>query len=262
VVGWPSDLESFSATDARRFFDTYYVPSNMVVAVVGDVRAADAAAVIRKYFGRLAGRPRPEPLRTVEPAQTTEKEIALVDPSQPFYLEGYHKPGALDKDDAVYDALSDLLSEGRTSRLYRSLVRDKRIAASAAGFSGLPGDKYPNLFAFYAIAMPGHSNAEIAAAIREEIEKLRGEDVTDAELAMVKRRARASLLRKMNDNGGLAEELATAQGLFGDWRELFRQVERIERVTKADIRRVATATFVPENRTVARIETRQPEKKP
>jgi predicted Zn-dependent peptidase len=258
VVGWPSDLEAFSATDAKKFFDTYYVPASIVVAVVGDVRAADVVPILRKYFGRLPARPRPEPLRTVEPPQASEKEVVIVDPSQPFYLEGYHKPGARDRDDAVYDAISDLLSEGRTSRLYRSLVRDKRIAASAAGFSGLPGDKYPNLFAFYAVALPGHSNSEIAAAIREEIEKLRREDVTDAELAMVKRRARASLLRKMNENEGLAAELAAAQALFGDWRELFRQVDRIERVTKADIRRVAAATFTAGNRTIGRIETEAP----
>ena len=258
VVGWPSDLESFSAADARKFFETYYVPSNIVVAVVGDVRASEVVPVLQKYFGRLPTRPQPEPLRTVEPPQAAEKEVVIVDPSQPFYLEGYHKPGARDKDDAVYDAISDLLSEGRTSRLYRSLVRDKRIAASAAGFSGMPGDKYPNLFAFYAVALPAHGNAEIAAAIREEIGKLVREDVTDAELAMVKRRARAALLRKMNENEGLASELATAQALLGDWRELFRQVDRIERVTKADIRRVAAATFVDANRTVGRIETQTP----
>ena len=258
VVGWPSDLEAFSAADAKKFFETYYVPTNIVVAVVGDVRASDVVPVLKKYFGRLPSRPQPEPLRTVEPPQAGEKEVVIVDPSQPFYLEGYHKPGVLDKDDAVYDAISDLLSEGRTSRLYRSLVRDKRIAAQAAGFPGLPGDKYPNLFAFYAVALPGHTNAEIAAAIREEIEKLRREDVSDPELAMVKRRARAALVRKMNENEGLASELADAQALFGDWRELFRQVDRIEKVTKEDIRRVAAATFTAANRTVGRIETEAP----
>ena len=258
VVGWPSDLDAFSATDAERFFKTYYVPGNIVIALVGDLRGREVVPLVERYFGRLPRGAKPEPLRTVEPPQIAEKEIVLVDPSQPVYLEGYHKPGALDRDDAVYDVLADLLSEGRTSRLYRSLVRDKKIAATCEGFHGFPGDKYPNLFAFFAMATPGHTNAEIAVAMHAEIEKLRREQVSDAELAMVKTRVRANLIRKLNDNEGLAEQLATVQALYGDWRELFRRVERIDKVSKADVLRVAAATFTPTNRTVGRIETSAP----
>ncbi len=131
----------------------------MVVTLVGDVTAREALPLVEKYLGRLPKGPRPEPLRTVEPPQIAEKEVILWDPSQPFYIEGYHKPGALHPDDAVYDAIQDLLSEGRTSRLYRSLVRDKKVAANASGFNGFPGVKYPNLFAFFAVATPGTPTA-------------------------------------------------------------------------------------------------------
>jgi predicted Zn-dependent peptidase len=179
----------------------------------------------------------------------------LKEKSQPLYLEGYHRPDYRTKDDAVYDAITDLMSEGRTSRLYRSLVRDKKIAAFSAGFSGLPGIKYPHLFAFYAFPLPGHSTQEVADAIHAEIERLKTEDISDDELKMIKTRAKANLLRGLADNEGLATQLASYQTRYGDWRELFSSVDRIDKVTKADIRRVANATFNDTNRTVGIIET-------
>ena len=254
TVGWASDLESFSATDAQNFFDTYYVPSNMVVAVVGDLKPSDALPVIEKYFSRLPTRPRPDERTTAEPPQNSERRVVLREQSQPFYLEGYHRPDFRDPDDAVYDAIADLMSEGRTSRLYRTLVRDKQIASFAAGFSGFPGTKYPHLFAFFAVPLPGHKPEEMGQAIQAEIDRLKKEDISDEELKMIKTRAKASLLRGLADNQGLAIQLAEAQAAYGDWRELFRQVDRIDKVTKADIRRVANKTFLPENRTVGIIE--------
>ena len=257
VVGWPSDLQSFSETDAEQFFNKYYVPSNMFVTVVGDVKPGEIIPIAEKYFGRLPARPKPEPLRTVEPPQNAERVVTLRETAQPFYLEGYHKPSVRDPDDAVYDAIQDLMSNGRTSRLYRSLVRDKKIAAVTAGFNEFPGAKYPNLFAFYAVSSPGHTPQEIQDAIRREIDKVKNQDVTDEELRMVKTRAKASLIRQLGNNQGLALELSTNQALLGDWRELFRQVDRIDQVTKEDIRRVANKTFVASNRTVAMIESTQ-----
>jgi predicted Zn-dependent peptidase len=262
VVGYMSDLQAFSATDAAAFYKKYYVPSNMVVTVVGDVKAAEVLALAEKYLSRIPEGPPAEPLRTVEPKQIAEKEVVVIDPAQPFYVEGYHKPAATHPDDAVYDAIGDILSNGRVSRLYRSLVRDKKIAAVAAGFNGFPGQKYPNMFVFYAVPLPGKTTAEVRDAIRAEIERLKTEDVTDAELQMVKTRAKASLVRGLGDNSGLAFQLGTYQALFGDWRELFRAVERIDKVTKADIRRVASEVFVPTNRTVGRIETKAAEAAP
>jgi predicted Zn-dependent peptidase len=256
VVGWPSDLRSFTATDAATFFKTYYVPKNMVITVVGDVKPAEVFPLVERYFGRLAKGPKPEEIRTEEPPQIAEKEIVLVDPAQPFYLEGYHKPSTFDADSAVYDVISDLLTSGRTSRLYRSLVRDKKVAAVAQGFGDFPGDKYPNLFAVFAVPLPGKSNADVRDAIHAEIEKLKAEDVTDADLRMVKTRAKANLIRKLNSNQGLANELGSYQARFGDWRELFRAIDRIDKVTKADIRRVASQVFVARNRTIGRIETK------
>ncbi len=258
TIGWTADLNTFSATDARNFFDKYYVPSNMVVAVVGDVKAASSMPIIEKYFGRIPSHEKPDERTTTEPPQNSERRVVLRETAQPLYLEGYHRPDYRDKDDAVYDAITDLMSSGRTSRLYRALVRDKKIAGFSAGFSGLPGNKYPHLFAFYAFTMPGHKPDEVAEAIHVEIERLKNEDITDEELKMIKTRAKVNLLRGLDSNEGLASQLALYQSRYDDWRELFKSVDRIDKVTKADIRRVAQNIFVPTNRTVGIIETTAP----
>jgi predicted Zn-dependent peptidase len=255
VVGYMSDLDSFSREDAEKFYRTYYVPSNMVTALVGDVKAAEAMPLLEKYFGRVPKGDPPPPIRTVEPKQIAEKTVRIPDPAQPFYLEGYHKPGATDPEAPIYQAIVDVLSNGRTSRLYRSLVRDKQVAAVARSFGSYPGDKFPNLFIIFALPAPGHTNDEVRDAIRAELERLKKEDITAEELAMVKTRAKASLIEGLNSNMGLANNLSDYQTTFGDWKEIFRSVEKIDRVTQSDIRRVAGQLFVDTNRTVAMVDT-------
>ena len=254
TIGWMWDLNSFSATDAQSFFDRYYIAPNIVLTVVGDVKASQAMPIIEKYFSRLPARATPDEATTTEPPQKSERRVVLHEQSQPIYLEGYHRPDYRSPDDAVYDAVTDLMSNGRTSRLYRSLVRDKQIASDSAGFSGLPGNKYPHLFAFYAIPIPGHKPEEMADAIHVEIDRLKREDISDEELKMIKTRAKAGLLRSLGSNEGLAQNLALFQARYDDWRELFRSVDRIDKVTKADIRRISNQIFVPDNRTVGIIE--------
>jgi predicted Zn-dependent peptidase len=254
-VGWASELSQITTTEAMAFHKKYYIGSNIVVAVVGDVKAAEVMPMLEKYFGKVPGGPKPEDMTTVEPKQFAEKTVAIQEATQPIYIEGYHRPSYRDSDDAVYDAISDILSTGRVSRLYRSLVRDQQIAAFAEGFSGYPGEKYPGLFAFLAVPLPGHTTSEMSAAIHKEIDKLKTTDVTDDELKMYKTRTRADLLRSLADNQGLANALAEYQTRYGDWRELFLQLDRVDKVTKADIRRVANKVFVASNRTSAWIET-------
>ena len=261
-VGWESEVTQLSATEAEAFHRKYYVPADITVAVVGDVDPITAMPMLEKYFGAIPAGPKPEPMASVEPPQRAEKQVILHEATQPLYLEGYHRPDYRDPDDAVYDAIQDIFSNGRTSRLYRSLVRDQQIAAEAEGFSGFPGDKYPGLFAFFAAPNPGHTPAEMRTAIHKEIDRLKTTDVTDAELEMFKTRARADVLRSLGDNQGLAQELAIYQLRYGDWRELFDQLHKIDAVTRTDIRRVANKTFVDTNRTWAAVETETPPAKP
>ncbi|MEE8526759.1 MAG: pitrilysin family protein, partial [Thermoanaerobaculia bacterium] len=262
VVGYMSDLQSFTATDAEDFYRKYYVPSNMVTAIVGHVDADAVLPIIEKYFGRRPAGPKPPELRTVEPPQIAEKTVVLEDPAQPIYAEMYHKPSALHADQAVYDAIDDILSNGRTSRLYRSLVRDQKIAAFSGSFSSFPGRKYPSLWLAFAVPSKGHGNEEVQAAIRAELERLKAEPVSDGDLQRFRTRSKATLLRRLRSNFGLATQLATYHNLHGDWRQLFREIDRIELVTKDDIQRVARETFVPTNRTVGMIVTAAAEPDP
>ena len=257
-IGWPSEVSQITATEAMTFHKQYYVGSNIVVAVVGDVEAQKDLPMLEKYFSKIPSGPKPEDTTTVEPRQFAEKSVVIREQTQPFYIEGYHRPSYHDPDDAVYDAIGDIMSNGRVSRLYRSLVRDQQIAAEAEGFSPFPGDKYPSLFAFYAVPLPGHTPAQMRDAIHKEIEKLKTTDVSDEELAMYKTRTRADLLRGLADNQGLANALAESQTRYGNWRELFLQLDRVDKVTKADIRRVANKVFVASNRTSAEIDTEAP----
>jgi predicted Zn-dependent peptidase len=253
TLGYMSDLQSINRADAWEFYKKHYTPANMTTAIVGDVKAKEVVPILDEYFGRIPAGPKPEPLRTVEPTPLVERIVRMPDKSQPVYVEGYFRPAATHPDNAIYNAIADVMSTGRTSRLYRSLVRDKKIAAAAGAFNGFPGTKYPNLMLVFGITTPGSTNEDIQAAVREEIEKIKTEPITDAELKRVKTRAKAGLVRGLANNSGLAIQLATYQATRGDWRELFTSVDKIEKVSKEDILRVAKELFKPTNRTVAMV---------
>jgi predicted Zn-dependent peptidase len=253
-IGHMSDLEYLSRADAEAFFRKHYVPGNLTAVVVGDVDPAAVGRLARRYFGRLPRGPLPEVVRTVEPPQDGERRVTLRLQAQRLILVGYHKPDINHPDHAVYEAIGSLLSEGRSSRLYRSLVRDQKLAVAAGGFPGIPGQKYPGLFLFYALTAPGHTNEEVEQALDKEISRLLNAPVNAEELDGVKRRARAALIRSLDDNAGLAGALASWQVLTGDWRNLFRQLDGINAVTPVDVQRVTRATFTARNRTVGLIE--------
>ncbi len=250
-IGWRSDLESLTRWQAQEFFEKHYVPETLTAVIVGDVDPNKAVAWAESYFGRLPKRERAEPVLTQEPAQEGPRSTTIRAQSQPVLLIGYHKPSALHEDDAVFDAVQDILSGGRTSRIYRSLVQEKRISAGAGGFPGFPGNKYPNLFLFFSFPAPGHDNDENEKAMLAEIEMLKTGLVTEEELSRVKARARAELVDGLDSNTGLASQLAVYQVLTGDWRNLFRRLEVIDAVTREDIQRVAKEYFIETNRSFA-----------
>jgi len=256
VIGYDKDIRNLTRQDVQQFFETHYVPGNLTMGVVGDVNAAQVKQLAQVYFGRYQAKAIPSRVMAVEPPQQGTREVTLQLPSQPWYLEGYHRPGIKHPDHVVYGIIGRLLSDGRTSRLYKSLVEQKQIALSAQGFSGFPGNKYPNLMLLYALTAPGHSVEEVATALRSEIERLKGEPVSDEELQRVKTQARADLLRSLDSNMGMARKLVEYDVKTGNWRNLFKEIEAIASVTPADIQRVAKATFQPENRTIGRLLSR------
>ena len=255
IIGHMSDIHTTTRAEALQFFEEHYTPSNMVAAIVGDVNADVVIQMADKYFGRLPSRPDLPLVETVEPKQLGERRVRIVEQTQPVIVLTYHKPEIRHLDNAVFNAITDILASGRTSRLYKKLVRDEKISISAGAFPGFPGQKYPNLFVFYSFPAQGRTNVENEEMILTEIETLKTDLVSEVELKKVKRRAKAGLIHSLRSSSGLASTLCSSEFLLGDWRELFKSLDRIDKVTAEDIKRVANEYFVSSNRSVGEIVT-------
>ncbi|MEM9540157.1 MAG: pitrilysin family protein [Cyanobacteria bacterium P01_E01_bin.42] len=253
VIGYDEDIRNLTPQDIRDFFELYYVPNNMTIAIVGDVDPDRVRELAQVYFGRYPAKPAPPEVTIVEPPQQETRTTTLTLRSEPVYLEGFHRPSLNHPDSAVYDAIAAILSNGRTSRLYKSLVEEQQIALSASGFTGFPGDKHPNLMMLYAMTAPGHTLEEVGMALEAEVDRLKSEPVNPEELERVKTQARAGILYSLDSNSGLAYSLVEYQAKTGNWRNLFEQLQKIEAVTAEDILRVARATFTPENKTIGKL---------
>ena len=253
VIGYNEDINGLTREDVDRFFQAYYSPNNLTIAIAGDVYPDEVQELAQTYFGRFEAQPQPKTVTKTEPPQTETKQVIVNFPSQPWYLEGYHIPALSDPDYIVYEVISELLSSGRTSRLYKSLVEEKQVALSAQGFSGFPGDKYPNLMLVYALTSPGTSIEELGTALRAEIERLKTEPVTPEELEQVKTQLKAGLLRALDSNMGMARQLAEYDAKTGSWRNMFAELQKLEAITPEDIQRVAQTTFTADNRTIGRL---------
>jgi predicted Zn-dependent peptidase len=251
--GWGSDIENLRVGDAQRFFKTYYVPVNITMAIAGDVAQADVKRLAAKYFSPLPNAPPPPGVITVEPPQEGEKRAEVTSPSQPFLMIGYKRPDQRDKDDAVFDVLSSILSSGRTGLLYKELVRDKKIALEAQAESSFPGSKYPNLFLFFVAPSLGRTVEENEKACYEILERLKKEKVDEETLNRVKTKIRASVIRGLDSNSGMADQLTFYYVNYGDWRKLFTAIDDIGKVTAEDVQRVARQYFTPATRTVVYI---------
>jgi predicted Zn-dependent peptidase len=249
--GWASDIENLRRTDALKFYKQYYVPSNITIGIAGDVNPAQCRRLADKYFAMIPAGPAPAALRTVEPPQSGPKRVAVESPSQPLMAIAYKRPDQYDKDDSVFDVLADILAGGRTGMLYTDLVRDKKISLGAFAEANFPGGKYPSLFLFYLIPNMGHTAEENEKACYDVIERIKKDKVDAETLQRVKTKVRAGLIRRLDSNSGLAEELTAYYAAYGDWRKMFTDIEEIDKVTAEDVQRVAQKYLVPETRTVA-----------
>lgn len=250
-IGWASDIENITVPQLMQFYDTYYAPSNMTVAIVGDIQPQETIRLAEKYFGQLPAKLDAPKIRTIEPKPVGERRVEVEWDANPYLLIGYHRPNVRHKDDLVFDVISFLLSNGRTSQLYQHLVEDQQIAASVDTAASYPGQKYPNLFLFVGVPLAPHTLQELEDAMYEEIEQLKTTPVEDNELQKVINNVEASFINSLASNEGLAENLAFSHEVLGDWRALERQVEQIKAITADDVMRVAKTYFTKDNRTVA-----------
>ncbi|MEX0905737.1 MAG: pitrilysin family protein [Balneolaceae bacterium] len=259
VVGWPSDIEATTIEDTRRFFQNFYSPENITIAIAGDVDAGRMQELAEEYFGRMErGNPAPK-LTTIEPEQRGERRFIIEEESQPFFLAGFHTVSETHPDFAALQLVGSIISDGRTSRLYKRLVEDEQLALGVQAFNGFPGTKYPGLFLTLAVPNQGVSLEEVEAAINEEIDLVKEGDITQEELDRALTNARASQVQSLNNNMGLALNFAEAHAQQGNWRRTFTFLDDLEKVTLEDLRRVTETYFVKENRTVGMIKNRSDE---
>lgn len=253
VIGYESDIRNLTRQNVKDFFAQYYTPENLTMTIVGDVDPQEVKQLAELYFGRFPKGAVSLPNLPVEPPQTEPYTITLTRPTQPWTIAAYHIPGVTDPDFVGYELLGNILSNGRTSRLYDRLVDEQQIAIVARGFTGYPNDKYANLMVFYVLPAPNHTLEEVEAALNQELDRLTQEPVTQEELNRVKNQVRAGLLRSLQSNSGLASQLAEYEVKTGSWQNLFTQLDRILSITPADLQHLAQQTFRAENRTIGRL---------
>ncbi len=249
--GWPSDVVRLRAASAKRFFDRYYTAPDIVIAIAGDVQPAEVKRLAERYFGALPSRAAPPPQHTVDPPQRGPRTVVVEANGPPMLAIGYKRPDQYDRDDIVYDVLQFLLSTGRSGLLYKQLVVERRVASAVQVLGSYPGGKYPALFAFLVTPAPGRSPDDCERALGELLVRLMTQQVEPDELARAKAQARASAFRRMEDNAGLAKMLALSDAAYGDWRKLFTSIEDLNRVSAADVQRVAVRCFDARSRTKA-----------
>lgn len=256
IIGHMSDIKNYTREAAAAFYAKYYVPSNMILAIVGDVNPKDVKRFAREYFGRLKAKPRPERVATIEPEQRGERRVELMDRAQPFAAIAYHIPDETHDDWPALDAMADYLGRGATSLLYKKLVKEMKIAADVGSFGGYPATKYPCLLLVYALPSQGHTNSECETEIDAVIESLKAEPIPTEEVEKIKARYKAGFIRSLENNLGMAHNLAAYENTYGDWRMLFKELDRINSVAPEDIQRVANQYLTRENRTVVFLETK------
>ena len=248
VIGWPSDLNSYTTEQADEYWNIYYRPGNLVGILVGDFDPAEAKELIERYFSRLdPGTQEPPPVVTLEVEQLAEQRMNAAGDVPPSVEVRYHTVPAGHVDSYPLDILAEIFNE-RTGRLYTGLVEGRGIAATARAASDTR--KYAGLFSFEAQARGEATPEQLEQAWYEELAKLQEADVPERELRKVKNRIAADNYRRLENNMSLLIQLAFAETLL-DWREINEGPAKYEAVTATDIRRVANEYFKPTNRSVA-----------
>lgn len=258
VVGYMSDLRALTREEVRRYYERFYGPDNAVVAIVGDVDPHRVEALARTYLGPLPRGEEPAPVLVREPPQLGERRVEVRFDAEPQLRLGWHTVDIFHHDAPALGMLTSLLTGGRTSRLYRRLVLEDRIAAQVTSSLG-PGQRFPRLLQISAVPRSPHTAAEVESAIYRELAELAEEPPSGIELQRVRNQITAGEVRRLESNLGLAFQLSTSAGLFGDWRTTFELGRRMERVTPGDVSSVVARYLTPEKRTVATLVEAEPD---
>ena len=250
TIGFAQDIERLTASDLRTWYDAYYQPNNAIVVAAGDFRATELLEKIRTRFGAIPLGPDPPRVTVTEPEQRGERRVWLRKEAQlPVVFAGYPAPNHRSEDAYPLEVLSAVLSGGRTSRLYRRLVYEERLALEAGGdYARLTLD--PDTFTFYVTVLPERSVEEAERALTAEVERLRTELISEEELQRAQNQLEATYLFAQDSVFSRSATLARHE-LLGGWRLRETYLAGIRAVTREDVRRVAERHLVPERRTTA-----------
>src|ERR1043166_6493045 len=247
TVGWPSDIPAISKAQADDFYGIYYSPQNITLILVGDFQPANAEALAKKYFERIARGKKDAPdVVTLEIKQSAEKRMYAQAEANPQVDIQWHTVAFQHRDSYPLEVLGELLST-RTGRLYKGLVLGSAVATSVD--AGQISQKWAGYFDANGEAREGHKPEEVEQGIYENLEKLKQTEVPPEELQKVKNNFAAGEYRKLSSNFPILMHLVRNDG-DGDWREINAAAPKIQAVTAADVKRVANKYFTPENRTV------------
>jgi len=256
VIGYESDIMNWKKSDLQKYFDTYYAPNNAVMVIAGDVTPEQVQKLAVKYLEPIPAQDPPRKVHTKEPEQLGEKRLEVNKKvSTPNLLIAYHIPETGSQDYYALDMLNALLSDGRSSRLYNSLISEKQLAVNL--FTYMPESIDPNLFYIYAVCAEGKSETELENAIYEEIDKIIKDGVNEQELQKIKNKKLLDFYRNMETINGKADTIGNAEIFFGSYKKLFQIPEEYKKVKTTDIQRVVETYFKKSNRTVGILKTAQ-----
>ncbi len=250
IIGWFPDLNAMTREDLKRHYDTYYRPNNATLVVVGDIKAQTLLPTIKRLFEPIAKGPIPPSPAVTEPEQRGERRIVVKREAQvSFVMAGYRAPNYPHADSYALTILESILAQGKSSRLFRSLVYEQKIAlAAGAEYSLLQAD--PELFYCFAVVKPGQKPEDVERALYRELERLQAEPPSEEELRRAKNQVEAGYIFGQDSNFRQAMLLGQAETVGAGWRHVYLFLERLRGVTAEDVQRVARQYFVPDARTV------------
>jgi zinc protease len=250
VIGWFGDLDAMTLDDLQRHYDTYYSPNNATLVVVGDIKADQLLPTIKHLFEPIPRGPEPKPVATMEAEQKGERRFLLKREAQvPFVMMGYRVPNFVSEDSYALDVLESILSHGKSSRLYQSLVYDQKLSLAVGAEYGLMQTD-PGLFYFYALVSPNQKVEVVEEALHKEIKRLQTEPPTEQELQRAKNQVEAARIFEQDSNFRHAMLLGQAESVGAGWRKVDQFLERIRAVTPKDVQRVAAQYLIEDARTV------------
>ncbi len=249
VIGYEDDIKNWKQADLERYFKTYYAPNNCVVVMSGNIKADEIKILAEKYLEPIPAQPEPPAVHIKEPPQTGERRITVKkDVATPYLLIAYKAPEAKHEDYYALNILSSILSSGRSSRLYSSLVDKQQLATQV--FTGYNESFDPTLFQFYAVASRNVNEADLEKAIYAEIEKIKKDGITENELQKIKNQKLIEFYGQVETINGKSNNIGTYEVFFGDYKKMFDAPALYNKVTTEDVKRVANTYFNKSSRTV------------